>query len=451
MEKYLNRNRNSLDHEIMHEKRLVLTIAGKCPLDCEYCWLPKTEVTEDIHEKIREKIKDNSFLDEIEAVMGKELEALKPWGFEPAVSLELLEKKIPVLKERFPKLKKIELVTAMLHPDRIISFIKELSRYGIGIRLVPSWDGPSFVVDKNRFDGAGKTLRENFFKIVSELQDVETEVNFQIGATLRNENIYQMAKDKKKAKEFADFFEKLKTDFEAENYNQNLEFSEPIIYYIFPGKFSSGDGKKLAQFFKNIHEFNLNTQLEKMLASGYKLSSTGWFDDKRSTSCGAGDNVYGLDLASDGSGASVCDRPLYFKNEKYVESILKKNEEEEAGQIYTKEKINSAADAYYFNPHDTEDEARLNYIVDSYKDFSTLQFKYIKTIITELALAGQIKSYFLENEKLRNFFTIFAFLNTGCFVEWRFNSGSQYLSPISRIRWLGNGAFKELVNWGGFK
>ena len=80
-----------------------------------------------------------------------------------------------------------------------------------------------------------------------------------------------------------------------------------------------------------------------------------------------------------------------------------------------------------------------------YHDFWKLQIAHVKAMMTELALAGQVDPYYLQNKELLHLFALFMNVAVSCPMENLLNAGSIHIQLVSMLRMFGNGAFQEIV------
>jgi sulfatase maturation enzyme AslB (radical SAM superfamily)/glycosyltransferase involved in cell wall biosynthesis len=413
---------------------------GYCPLNCRYCYIPKTSMMKDLHQEIIRRLKDNSYLDNLEKIAGNKIHYLGLWGTEPALTLDILKDKLPEVHRRFRELKVISFSTSMMFPESIRNFAKALSKYDIKLNVQVSLDGPAFIVDENRFKGASKKIPQNFFRLVSDLQNTSSKINFCWKSTFTLENIREMSSNSK-INEFFSYFEKLNKKFREINKNPNINLDEesysPTL--AVPGKYTSEDGKKFAIFLKKFHQKNHHTtytwRLLRIVEFQNELSS------RRSMfTCSGGDSQIGV-----GERYHICHRTFYLNNERYVKSVLEQSKIENWDvSLFKKGSIDLLKKWYIPKIGDKKEEIRFRYVMRNYHDFWRFQMAYVKAMMTELALVGQAENRFLKDD---NYLTLFAlFVNTGfsCPVEAILNTGCIHLTPISILRILGNGAFQEI-------
>jgi len=413
---------------------------GFCPLNCHYCYIPKTTVMKGLHQEIIEKLKDDTYLNNIEKIAGNKIHCLAFWGTEPALTLNIIKKKLFEIHRRFPELEIISFSTSMMFWKPIRDFAEALTKYDIKLNIQVSLDGPSFITDKNRFKGASKKVPQNFFKLVSSFQKISSKITFSWKSTFTPENIKEM-NNNLKIDEFFTYFERLNKKFKKINKNLNINLIEKSYMptLAVPGKYTAENGKNFAIFLKKLHQKNYHTtytgRLFRLINFQDELSNK-----KRMFTCSGGDTQVGV-----GSRFHICHRSFYLDDKRYVQSVLKKSEIENWDvSLFKKGSIDILKKWYIPEIGNKKEETRFKYIMRNYHDFWRFQVAYVKMIMIELALNNQAEKKFLEND---DYLTLFAlFVNTGlsCPMEAILNTGSIYLTPISLLRMFGNGAFQEI-------
>jgi len=435
---------------------------GWCPHNCKYCYIPKNEVMRELHNEIVADLGQGRHIERLKKIYGDGLKTLGFWGTEPTLTLDLIQPLLPQLTQAFPKLNEITFSTSMIDFEPIARFIKALQGYGIKLRVQVSLDGPSFITDKNRFQGAAEKVPKNFFALVSAIQDQRggalplppiaalglakrvspTNVEFHWKATLTTENIKEMNDDPSKIDEYHEYFENLNKRFDEINQSKNISLSKesyPLTLMV-PGSYTSGDGRDFAQFliklrrkgYKSAYSFRLGRLIDFWDELGIK---------KNMFTCSAGDSNSGI-----GNNFHVCHRSFYFDETRYVDSMLQQDVENWDVSHFRPGIIDLLRKYYIVNVDQDAELTRLRYVMRNYHDFWRLQLGYIKAMMMELALAGQVDHQYLENNELGILFALF--INTGlsCPIENILNTGNIHLTPLPLLRMFGNGAFQELLH-----
>jgi hypothetical protein len=161
--------------------------------------------------------------------------------------------------------------------------------------------------------------------------------------------------------------------------------------------------------------------------------------------CSGGDSNSGL-----GKNLHICHRSFYLDEENYVESILKqKGIENWDISLFNKGTIDFMRKYYMVDTEQKPEVTRFLYIMRNYHDFWRFQIGYIRAMMIELALAGQVDREYLKNENLNVLFALFANTGLSCPIENLLNTGVSHFTPLSLIRLFGNGAFQEILRVAG--
>ncbi|MBA7667654.1 hypothetical protein ES703_75751 [subsurface metagenome] len=415
---------------------------GWCPHNCKYCYIPKNEVMKELHNEIIAGLREGKYIERLKKIYGDGLKTLGFWGTEPTLTLDLIRPLLPQLTQVFPKLNEMSFSTSMIAFEPIARFIEALQGYCIKLKIQVSLDGPSFITDKNRFQGAAEKVPQNLFALVSAVQDQQTKVEFHWKATLTTQNITEMNDDPFKIDEYHQYFEKLNKKFDEVNQNRNISLLKgsytPTL--MVPGNYTSEDGKSLAYFlrslrhkeYKSAYSFRLGRLLDFWDELGIKKSMF---------TCSAGDSNSGM-----GNNFHICHRSFYLDESKYVDSVLRQDAKNWDVSHFRAGTIDLLRKYYIVNVDQDAELTRLRYVMRNYHDFWRLQIGYVRSMMMELALAGQADYQYLEDNELSTLFALFVSTGLSCPIENILNTGSTHLTPLSLLRMFGNGAFQELLH-----
>ncbi len=422
---------------------------GACPLECSYCYIPKTEYMREIHAKLVEHLQNGNYIELLKKVYGENLIHLGFWGTEPTLTLPLITDLLPALLNEFPLLEEIKFSTAMISdPSILANFAKTLSETGVKLKLSiqMSLDGPSWITDKNRMRGAAALIPKNLYSLVRNLNEQnlkEVTVEFRWKATHSMETIKLLSNDKRKIHEYLGFFESIRRRFNKINKNKNVKLlsaSAPTTLVV-PGKYTSEDGKIFAKYLRTLHkadyESTYSSRLNRIFKHGIDI------DKRRQFTCSGGDSNLGI--APDR--IHICHRTFYLDDDKYIQSVL--DSESSVGDIenwdvslFRKGTIDFVRDNFIVP---VSDLPRFLYVLRGYHDFWRLQLGHVRAMLIELALAGQADEVYLEDEELATIFCLFTESALTCPMENLLNTGSIHLQTVSLIRLFANGAFQELL------
>lgn len=442
--------------------------ASVCNLECSYCYIPKNQEMIEYHRKILDALRNNTYVQILKDTFGDELEALGFWGTEPTLILNELAPKIKDYLEAFPKLVYIGFSSNFVsNIDSISNFVDALSLVAdrqIKLSVQVSIDGPAWITDPGRGKGVTEKILKNVEKLLSNLKNSKSEyiqIEIIFKATVDNENIELMVQDKEKLVEwfnfFAELFEKNKKGLEEIKniYVSSVNSMTPTL--VVPGKYSTYDGKVLAEYFKELRRMGKEIRegrLEVFQPSAFSLNDyvlrfaelLNNFDDviqsTTNTTCSGFDSQAGVDF---NSYLVPCHRLFLFNDDKYIQTMVDQNIEEWEVSRASKNILQNIKKYFMPRSDKPKDVARYWYVSRGYHDFASFRYGATYNMIKELAAAGQASEIYLEDDYLT--FLLAVFLNTrmSCPAENYLNTGSLHLNPVSLIRLFANGAFEEVL------
>jgi len=445
--------------------------SGVCPLDCKYCFIPKTSSMRKIHRRIIKKLKNRYFIYELKKIYGSNLKHLGLWGAEPTLTLDLVGDSIPELFKNFPLLETVTFSTSLMtDPNLILTFIEKLNESGRKINFICqiSLDGPAFIVDVNRIKGAARKVPENLLYILENLNKKKfkhLKVAFIFKSTLTIENIKILNQNRAKVREFFAYFEKIFQQCEIKNKNENVN----VVYsacptLAVPERYSSADGKAVAIFFRTLRILSIENKNKHywkyirgpLISYTHRLAKLFIFQDDVSVrpnlfTCNAGDEGFGLGINND---LRLCHRMFFLSDKGYLKSVREQSEEKNWDvRPFKSGNIELANDNYTIKIGNEADFWKKMYIIRNYQDFLKLRISYTKKLLKELAIIGQCREEYSKNEDLSTLFSVYVNTALACCTENILNTGVIYFTPLSIVRIFANGAFKEILKdlkeWGG--
>lgn len=418
-----------------------------CNLNCKYCYIPKSGSMKALNEKMLEELERNSWLDSLEDVYGKNLTHFGFWGAEPTLTLGKIS--FRKLLGRFPKLKEISLSTnLMTDPGILVEAVERLDDACDGEVLFKpqvSLDGPAYITDINRMVGAAKKIPQNLRLLVAglnrkKLQRVRVEIRMK--STLTMDNIRLLNAEPLKIKEYFDYFSQIEKTFQETNKSDRIKFVNSCSPTLcVPGRYTSKDGKVLAEFFKHLRKGKFpNTYLgrfQRILKFHNELSTK-----PAMFTCSGGDSNMGVGIKND---LHLCHRTFYLNHPEYIESILSQKKMDNWDvSLFEEGKIRFINDKLIVGTDDEKEKVRFFYILRNYHDFWRLKTSYIVAILKELAFTNQVSDCYLD-EKLAVVFALFVNICLSCPMENALNTGTIHFAPVSLIRLFANGAFEEVL------
>jgi len=416
-----------------------------CPLDCKYCYVPKTNSMKSLHKEIIRSLEDNSYIKTLEKVYGNNLKYLSFWGAEPTVSFEKIGRIIPQIFIKFSKLKSLNFSTSLMtNPNYILNFINLLINQNkkLQLNIQISLDGPAFITDINRIKGASKKVPENFCWIIKELNKTKftnLNIRFRIKSTFTINNIRMLNRSPGLIKEYFKYFDKIEKDFKKLNKNKEITFTNSCAPTLsLPGEYTSEDGKELAVLFKYLRKRNCPNvyylRMKKVFGSKDML-----FVKPHMFTCSGGRNNIGLGIKGD---LHICHRSFFLNNKEHLDSILKQNKAENWEiNLFEQDKAKLIANNFIIDIDDEKGKIRWQYVMRNYHDFTRLKNNYTIAMLKELALCGQANKQYLVDSNLCRLFAIFVNTAVSCPEAHLLNTGCVYFLPVSLIRIFANGVF----------
>ena len=409
---------------------------GKCPLNCKYCYIPKSKYMNRIHADLIEYLAQGTYVEELKSLGN--IKYLGFWGTEPTLTLDLLTNLLPSLIKTFPQLKEISFSTSMMTNTQVIlKFAQALKGTKIKLNVQMSLDGPAWITDKNRIKGAATVVPENFFNLVKDLNKSKScAVEFKWKSTHNIDNMKIFINDPNKVHEYIGYFESLAWEFRRINRRKSIALATNsyIPSLVVPGKYTRNDGKIFLQYLKVLHSMNFETtytsRLRRLFNHWHHLHN------RRQFSCSGGDSNVGVSPGK----YHICHRTFYLNDDRYVKSILENGIENWDVSLFRKGTIDLVRDRYIVP---VSDLTRFKYVLRGYHDFWRFQLGHIISMLTEMALIGQVNDVYQTS--LAVLFALFISTGLSCPTENLLNTGSIHLQPISLIRLFGNGAFEEIL------
>jgi sulfatase maturation enzyme AslB (radical SAM superfamily) len=417
---------------------------GWCPFNCKYCYIPKTSYMKKLHENIVDDLKSGEYFNRIDAIYGKELTNLGFWGTEPTLTFPIIQDIIPDIVKRYPKLKDISFSSAMMTDPKISrDFLEAVAPYDINIGYQISLDGPSWITDKNRNEGASELIPDNLFKLINLINPIKFKsgVKFRWKATIGINNMEDMVDEPEKINEYFNFFNSLNDTFDVVNKNNKVTLMKgsEIPTLVVPSKYTSTDGKIFAEWLKLMHQKNYQTTYVPRLSRMFKYENELY--KRRMFSCSGGDSNFGL-----GKNLHLCHRTFYLDNEEYLNSVMEEKDIDNWDvSLFEAGSIKYLNRNFIVDPYCKPELYRFLYTMRGYHDFWSLQLSYIRMMLYELAIAGQADPIYIKNDNLALLFALFQNVAMSCPMENVLNTGSIHLQVVSLIRLFSNGAFQEIL------
>ncbi|RLE67009.1 MAG: hypothetical protein DRJ38_00115 [Thermoprotei archaeon] len=405
----------------------ILTTAW-CPFNCKYCYIPKTPMTVRMHKELEGKL--SSLIRDAAKLRIKHIGF---WGTEPTLTLSKID--VQELLSN-PSLETISFSTSMMYkPEVIREFIMRVAPHKVNVRVQVSLDGPAFITDRNRMEGAAERIPQNLKQLVCSLQGVnlgETTVEFRFKATLTIDNLKEMVREPKLIDEYKAYFEGIERELIKANTNRNVRIARGTYCptMMVPGKYTSEDGKIFCSFVKECYAHDLKTayhyRLRRIYDYAYELHK------KRMFTCSGGDSNFGYD-----GSFHICHRSFYLNRDDYVQSVLQTDIDNWDVSLFKLGHIQ------HVRRYITRDLVRLQYVLRGHHDFWKFDVSSVVARLQELAACGQVSELYRDDHWAVKF-AIFSQAGLDCPMENLLNTGSIHIVPVSLIRLFCNGAFEEI-------
>jgi len=450
--------------------------AGKCNLNCTYCYIPKTGAMNAMHDDIAEYLSSGAFIEDMHRTLGEELEAITLWGTEPTITLDLFTEKLPEIVERFPKLNHVGFSSNFIsNTDSIVRLADALpTGREFELKVQYSLDGPPYLNDETRgMKGVTNLIISNVLKFFADLNTLDLGdkmIRTNCKITWDSPIIQMLGADRAKVGEIYDFFNGVHGDILSiledrsnddpfcptydkgvENISMNLGVCMTLGI---PGHYTVDDGKKLGIVFNEIHRL-YTTERDRFpyVYGGFNKyvmdlctmldAREEIFERPETFTCAAGDSEYGVDHKGYLHG---CHRTFYLNDDRYVTSVKGDNER----QNWDKENFDSGkVDAVNKNVtahvDDEYNKARLAYITGGFHYFPKHRHARSYSMIKLMAEAGQISKVY-KNESMARMFAYFMSKSFCCPFSDYVDYHNFRATALGLIRIMGNGAFEDMLD-----
>jgi sulfatase maturation enzyme AslB (radical SAM superfamily) len=447
-----------------------LMMSARCNLRCTYCYISKgNDPLAKIDDEIVKEFKEKGILRKLRDTYGdKDLERLGLWGAEPTLHLEYLTNEIKDIINFYDNFIELSISSnfyAKTSVDKILNLIKEVCdsvndrKFSISVQT--SIDGPPRINDESRVDANGKGSTQNVIDNLKYMLDelegkdinpkVEIRNNFK--ATVGMKYIREMAKDIDNLYDYFKFFDLLGDEYEKRDLPDNFKWcvTTGMPTLVIPGEYTAEDGEYYAEFLEQIRQLSYGN-MKDHLFNHFRLPPSVpymnnlidmYYKDRplreqnRAFACGASGRGFANGLNTT---AHICHRAYFLEEKKYAEIVEGPKDKYARGilEIYRHNHIVDKAN--------TMDFIRQRYNINAYRDFALLNTNYIYASIKSLALCGQARHEYLEDDELCKFASIFINRQMNCVMEAILQTGTFHFTPMQEIKLWVNGAFQKLID-----
>jgi sulfatase maturation enzyme AslB (radical SAM superfamily) len=390
-------------------------------------------------------------LKELEETVGEDLKSLSHWGTEPTLTTSLFKDFYEQAFVKFPKLEKIFLSSNFLTPpENIVKFANEIipKTKKINFDLQMSIDGPSWITDKNRGEGAVDNIKKNI-KYFFENADGFHAIRCHFKPTINADDI-EVLTDIKKLSEYYQFFD----DFIDELFQINkkeIQISLVVNPTVaVPGDYTIEDGIAFYKVYQN-QKILRDKETYKTISSPCSfyedrfLEKINYFKEFRNKhrmfTCSAGDSCFGSgDLDNM---LYSCHRSYYLIYDDYKQACQEwpLYEQTMNGLQYNRDEILKKLSTT--NTKDKLQTVRMLYVNRLFHDFSKHKLSCFVAMIRELSDSNHISSIY-KDWKLAEEFAKFLMIGD-CQMDNVMASGTFEIPSFSLCRLFGNGVFEAIM------
>lgn len=423
----------------MQYKNIDFLFSTDCNMACKYCYIKKDKKEMSLYNfKTREKILNGELKQNVINSLGEthlnEIIEIGLWGAEPTINAKYFYSFLDQMLEIMPNLNRLMFSTnSYLGYDYIKIFIesvdklsKKYNRNNFNLRIQFSLDGPSWINDYSRKNGATQKTIDTIYSICDNFtDDFNGNLSLHFKPTLDFNYMKQMIDNEKLLDEYFNFFEEIRKNaikkIEGKNKIHLGLRGYPTL--VLPGKYTSEDGKIYAKWIKMLNESSIK-HFQPFRNFDALSNSIEYFELTNKVTCGAG---YGsMVLNADGNIISCHQLARYssYNNEKRQIPII------QAQSTLTGESV-----------------TKVEYNVNLIHYYEKNLFQYFEIMTIALAKAGQIEPIYLTNQEARKFLYLFTTC-AYCFASQGEESQEPFIFIPSLIRLFGNGAAELLLKYG---
>jgi len=423
----------------MNYQALTIFGAAKCTLECEYCYIRKTDDIKKIDLQVMKWL-ENPVLPK--SFNSDEVRTLSIWGGEPTLHLDIICKNLKKYQKLFPKLRGFSTSSNMTYSKHFDVFAKMLSDNNYSLELQISDDSGLF--NKKNRGVESKVIQKNTLRFIESLVKYNCNFSYHFKSTTSIENFELLVEHDDILMKYFDYFEdfagKIKDIIGSKKFNKMVTSATVVC----PGAYTKDQGllffrylDKTLRFIKNDKfKHYKNTEVVLNYPERWVRNLPRFIDFvnmQRTFTCSAGDSNILVDTLGN---IHACHRTLFFAYEDHLNSLRRLDQVPNDDVEYLKTGLIDV-----FKKYQEYDYEKLRLHMRSMHDNYKQKISTTIAMIIELSLSGQI----LEKYSDRQFAEVFAlFLHScsGCPIENFFVTSSWHLYPLSSIRLYGNGAFE---------
>jgi sulfatase maturation enzyme AslB (radical SAM superfamily) len=447
----------------------VMYTCGTCNLNCRYCGIDKNPILAEIDKVLAKSFEGDYYFNRFKEYFPNkgQLKRIETWGGEPFLHMDRIYNLLNQVIDYYPYFDEMYSSTNFSYPewtDQVFGLFEQFGKYpyrDFHYTLQLSVDGPEYINDANRGKGVTQKCLANFEKLLSELEKrlpKNVFLDITIKATLDNENIRQLC-SKEKLIEYYQFFEE-EFQVRADTIKlPNVHFYNACPNTAVPSPVTVEEGKIFAEFCRLCREierenikkryFKYYTEITPFTSDICQDCLTHRYSHH---TCGAGTNMIGF---LPDNMLSTCHEGFTFFIEEY-KKLAANSENREKNSTITFNK--------FLNDDNDTDSTIRQYCVDDdgyavfeekmahyTKEGTTARLASIASLISCLAMAGQIKSCYIDPENALKA-AIFIQSHTSYCIKDNYNkTGTITNVPVGLLKLLLNGAMEYIQYEGELK
>lgn len=417
---------------------LSLFFSSSCNFNCVYCTINKHRSCMDKNNReIRAKIESGEYAQNVIdkfSHLKDDMNEISLWGMEPTINSDMFGKLLLPLLDYFPNVSKISFSTnAWLGFDylkRFIDFLNGYSSRDINLDIQLSIDGPSWITDPSRKNGAADNVVSVAEKIIAEYQDkLHFDLQFHTKPTVDMEFIRKMITDRDMLLEWYHFFDNTHDRLVSMNHDNHISVvfnNSPT--FVDPGFHTVQDGKDIAEFVRILRGLDdgqfkhfKHPLVWQLIGGAYNfLKMNGYQDYIHQGCCSAGRYTANVDMNGNLFGCHALFSYSFIDTDHIVST----------GYL----------------THGDNDESRWQTNCQLWHEYPGSKERFADIVITSLATYGQIDNVYAKNEDMRSLLYWTASSMYCPFAGAEITSGV-YVIPASYYRFFGNGLLQEAINY----
>lgn len=428
--------------------------SSDCNMACKYCYIDKDKkAMASYNKEIRESLENGAFINNIKRIFAShrnQIEHISLWGAEPTINGKYFKDFIYPLLDFFPNVITFMFSTNALVGGPIIytQFVEPLYQYAeskkrkIFFELQFSLDGPTYINDSSRHEGAAKSTINSCQYIVDKLPLDLKYFSLRVFSKATLDVSYMKEMNNRGIEAFDEYYQffdntqKIVQQAAKDNPNIVVQMNaEPTL--VDPGYHTIEDGQTLAKWvshLKNVDRSKLSSYKGKPLFT-QSISGVFIFFD-------AYDNPIAQEFNAYSCSASKNNITIDYKGILYTCNRLCRNSAL-SDEMKHKHAMRSGSN---LGVSDKQWLKRTWGFQAFHNDIMSRKYIFDQMAIT-MALAGQIDKKYAEDADAR-LLLFYSFIGVMCHIGAEEDyTQNPSLMPASYYRYLGNGAVDEMINY----